>query len=326
MIQLITEGVPPFNLSDPLTLIFFFFTFAFGASFGSFTNVLIHRLPLDMSVAYPPSACPQCQRPIRWYENIPILSYLFLRGRCAGCGVSISSQYPIIELALGVWSTALATRYLWPLFGRPERWAADPSILTVDALTWLWFTAFACALVAITLIDLRYTFVPDEISINGVWLALIGGFFLSRPQPLDHFWGALVGYSVIVVIRVVGFWVYRREAMGLGDAKLLAMIGGFLGWKALPLILFGAASQGLIAAVLALTYTRVTGRANLLTLTSDELDERFGEEDLYEDQQVMLVMPFGPFLCLAAFEVLTFGEATLWTLPAQALSALTGAA
>jgi prepilin signal peptidase PulO-like enzyme (type II secretory pathway) len=185
-------------------------------------------------------------------------------------------------------------------------------VLITNALTWLWFTIFACALVAITLIDLRYTFVPDEISINGIWLALIGGFFLQRPEPLDHFFGVIVGYGIILMIRAIGFAIYRREAMGLGDAKLLAFIGGFLGWKVLPFILFAAAVQGLLAAVLALSYSRITGRANMLTLTSTELDERFGEEGEYEQQRVMLVMPFGPFLCIAAFEILMLGEATLW--------------
>ena len=312
MITLVTEGVAPLNFDEPLTLIFLFFTFAFGASLGSFTNVVIYRLPLDMSVVHPASSCPTCKRAIRWYENVPILSYLILRGRCAGCGSSISVQYPLIELALGVWSVALGARYLWPLWSQPDLWVYDPSLLITSALTWLWFTLFACALVAITLIDLRYTFVPDEISINGIWLALIGGFFLQRPEPLDHFFGALVGYSAIISIRAIGYAIYRREAMGLGDAKLLALIGGFLGWTALPLLLFAAAVQGLVAAAIALSYSRVTGRSNVLTLTSTELDERFGEEGMYAQQRIMLVMPFGPFLCIAAFEVLMLGEATLW--------------
>ena len=312
MITLVTEGVAPLSLDEPLTLIFLFFTLAFGTSLGSFTNVVIYRLPYDMSVVHPASSCPSCRHIIRWYENIPILSYLALRGRCAGCKAPISPQYPIIELILGVWSVALGSRYLWPLWSQPELWVNNPSILITNVLTWLWFTLFACALVAITLIDLRYTFVPDEISISGVWLALIGGFFLQRPEPLDHFFGVCAGYGIIILIRVIGFAIYRREAMGLGDAKLLALIGGFLGWKVLPFILFAAAVQGLIAAGIALSYSHITGRANILTLTSTELDERFGEEDAYDSKRIMLVMPFGPFLCIAAFEILMLGEATLW--------------
>jgi len=311
MITLVTEGVAPLNLSETLTQIFLFFTFALGASLGSFTNVLIYRLPLDMSVVSPASACPGCQRRLRWYENIPILSYLALRGRCAGCKNSISIQYPLIELVLGVWSIALGVRYMWPRWSQPDLWVSDPGLLIIDAFTWIWFTIFACALMAITLIDLRYTFVPDEISLSGICLALIGGFFLQRPDPMDHVWGVVAGYGAIIAIRGLGYLMYRREAMGLGDAKLLALIGGFLGWKVLPFILFGAAFQGLIAAALALSYSRITGRSNLLTLTSTELSERFGEENV-DEQRVMLVMPFGPFLCLAAFELLMLGEATLW--------------
>ena len=312
MITLMTEGAPPLSLSDPLSLSFLFFTFAFGASLGSFTNVLIFRIPMDMSIAWPPSACRSCRRPIRWYENIPIFGYLALRGRCAGCNASISLQYPFVELIVGVWSIAIGSQVLWPVYGQPDQWASGLVVLVPYAIKWLWLTLFTCALIAIALIDLRYTFVPDEISITLTWIGLAGGFFIPINDPLELFFGALAGYAVICMVRWLGYLYYRREAMGLGDAKLLAMIGAFLGWRALPWVLFGAAVQGIVAAMIAIGYTRITGRSNLLTMTSEELAQRFGE-DTSQEQEVMLVMPFGPFLCIAAFEVMMIGIDSLTT-------------
>lgn len=306
MISLYMDAIHLPSPMTPIGALFIFFTFSLGACLGSFTNVLIHRIPLDMSVVHPPSACPQCRREIRWFENIPILSYLVLRGRCRGCKTSISSQYPVIEFIIGVWSFALGVRVLWPMFSQPEQWVNTPSSLLPYASQWIWYTLFVSALIAIAWIDLRYTFVPDEISLSMIWIGLIGAFLNPVNLPLELFFGALFGYLALYAVRWLGTLYYGREAMGLGDAKLLAMIGIFLGWRALPWVLMGAAIQGLIAAMIALSFTRVTGRSNLLTMTYEELAERFGE-DVDPDQSVMLVMPFGPFLCLAAFEVLMIG-------------------
>ena len=305
MITIVTEGIPPL-WGHPWMLPFILFTFSFGACLGSFTNVLIFRIPADMSVVYPPSSCPVCTHRIRWYENIPIISYCFLRGRCSQCSTPISLQYPFIEFILGLWGIALAQQHIWPIFSQPDLWVQEVSVLLVAIATWLWFLIFTGALLAVTIIDLRYTFVPDEISLTLMWLSL-AAFFIPMPDPLQHFWGLLVGYGVILSIRWLGYLIYRREAMGLGDAKLLAFIGGFLGWRLIPWILFSAAIQGIIAAMMALAFTKVTGKSNMLTMTSDELDERFGETDLYKHNRIMLVMPFGPFLCLAAFEALMLG-------------------
>ena len=302
MITLITEGAPSL-WEHPFMLYFILFTFAFGACLGSFTNVLVYRIPMDMSVVYPASSCPSCGHKVRWYENIPLLSYLFLRGRCAQCSTPISAQYPLIECIAALWSISLAHQYLWPTFSQPDLWVDEVSVLLSAAALWLWYTVFACGLIAVTLIDLRYTFVPDEISLSLSWLAL-GAFFIPVLAPLDHLFGLVLGYGFILAIRWLGYLMYKREAMGLGDAKLLAFIGGFLGWKILPWVLFAAAIQGIIAATLAIAFSKVAGRGNLLTMTSAELDESFGESGLYEEGRVMLVMPFGPFLCLAAFEVL----------------------
>ena len=285
--------------------------FFWGASLGSFTNVLIHRIPLDMSIVSPRSSCPSCHHMIRWYENIPVLSYLFLRGRCRGCNISISPRYLFIELGAGLWSLALAQRFIWPVLSRPELWIYDYPALYAVIAKWMWFTVFICALLAITFIDLRYTFIPDEISIPMIFIGCFGGFAIPSADPLASFWGLLGGAGVILCVRWLGWLIFQREAMGLGDAKLLAVIGAFLGWRVLPHILFLSAFQGIIAALLASLYTRFTGKSNALTLTSAELDERFGEIGMYPESKSHLVIPFGPFLCLAAFEVLEVGADTL---------------
>jgi leader peptidase (prepilin peptidase) / N-methyltransferase len=287
------------------------FAFFWGACWGSFTNVLIHRIPLDMSVVSPPSACPKCERPIRWYENIPILSYIFLRAKCAGCSTSISLRYPLIEATAGAWSLALAMRHLWPVWSQPELWIDDLSPLLQAVGGWLWLEAFVCALIAITFIDLEFTFIPDEVSIPMILIGCLGGFTLTMNQPLEHFWGMVGGWGVILCIRWIGWLLFRREAMGLGDAKLLSLIGVFLGWRVIPWILFASAVQGIIAAGVAIAYTKYTGRTNALTLTSAELDEIFGEEGVYPSDKVHVVIPYGPFLCLAAFEVLMIGPQAL---------------
>lgn len=296
--------------SLPAWALFFFSAVALlsGASLASFTNVLIHRLPLDMSVVSPPSACPRCGRGIKWYENVPVLSYLALRGRCRGCGVGISPRYLFVELMGASWGLMLGARWVWPHLSDPSGWASEPSLLYASVGAWLWQLCFVCALIAVTLIDLEHTFIPDELSLPTTLLGVWGGFtlatWLPNISPLSLLFGGLFGYVLIVGVRGLGFVLYGREAMGLGDAKLLAMIGAFLGWQSLPTVLLLASLQGLIAAAIALTYSRITGEANQLTMTTRELDERFGEEtgDDLRDKGAQLAIPFGPFLALGALE------------------------
>ena len=285
-----------------------------GGSLASFTNVLIYRLPLDMSVVSPPSACPHCGHQIRWYQNIPLLSYLILRGRCGACATSISPRYFLVELMGAAWGLMLGARWVWPLLSEPSRWAHSPEQLYASVGLWLWQLCFVCALIAVTLIDLEHTFIPDELSLPTTLIGVWGSFTLATwlPQhlsPLSALFGALGGYLLIWGVRGLGFVMYRREAMGLGDAKLLAMIGAFLGLESLPMILLFASLQGILAALIALAYTRLTGRSNQLTMTTRELDERFGDETL--DEGAQLAIPFGPFLALSAFEWLSVGELTL---------------
>lgn len=284
-----------------------FFT---GASLASFVNVLIYRVPLDMSVTYPPSACPHCRHSIRWFENIPIVSFLLLRGRCRACRSIISIRYPIIELMGGVWGLMLAMRWVWPTIQQVHLWIEDVSVLYPLLGAWGLDLLFISALIAIAFIDLEYTFIPDEITLPATLIGIWGSFtlatWLPQYEPIDHLLGAGIGWLVIILIRALAYLYYQREAMGLGDAKLLMLIGAYLGWRALPMVLLLGSVQGVMAAIVALTYTYMTGDQNQLTMTTSELDERFGEESLDEGNQ--LAIPFGPFLVLATLEIIVLGD------------------
>lgn len=291
-------------MTEGAALILQVFAFIWGAVWGSFLNVVIYRLPLGMSLSKPGSRCGACLTPIRWYDNVPILSYLILRGRCRACGQGYSARYMIIEATCGVLILALF---------RAVVLQSTAETFTHNLLLWGWYQAFIYGLVVITFIDLAETFIPEEVSVPLLILGVCGPFFLGVP-PLPHVWGALAGGGTILLIYGVGFLIFRREAMGLGDAMLLAVIGAFLGWRSLPFVIFAAAVQSLIAVAIAMLYSRVTGKDSGLMLTTEELDARFGEEDRFEDARSHIALPFGPFLALAALEALFFGPDLLWLL------------
>ena len=196
-----------------------------GALLGSFLNVCVHRWPLDQSVVRPRSRCPGCERPIAWYDNVPVLSWLILRGRCRGCGEAISVQYPLVELA-----TALLWGASFARFG-----------LTMEALS---AAVFLTLLLGIALTDARHYIIPDQFSLGGLVLGLAlaavpGGFPL-----VSAVLGAAVGFGILWGVAVVGEWVFKKPAMGGGDIKMLAMIGAFLGVPGVLLTLFLGAVLG----------------------------------------------------------------------------------
>lgn len=271
--------------------------FWWGAIFGSFLNVVIYRMPAGLSLVRPGSRCGACGTPIRWYDNIPILSYLVLRGRCRACGSGYSPRYMIIEAVTGLLTLAVWNATVMPL--HPDTFAAG-------GLTFLWLSMFIFSLVAITFIDLEHTYIPDEISISLILFGVYGAIALPTVDGVAHVIGAAAGGGFIVLVWAVSFLVYRREAMGLGDAKLLAAIGAFVGWQALPVVLLVASVAGIVGSLAARVYTAVTGKA-ALNITTTELDERFGETALYADQPERMALPFGPFLALAALYVVLFG-------------------
>jgi leader peptidase (prepilin peptidase)/N-methyltransferase len=258
--------------------------FVFGALWGSFFNVCIVRLPLGRSIVRPASHCPSCHAPIRFYDNIPILSYLWLRGRCRACGVRISPRYLLVELLAAVLCLALFHRFGFS-FG--------------------FFAHFvlAGALLILTFIDLEHFVLPNEITYAlvpaGLGLSFLEG---ATVRPLDALLGAAAGAAALLLVAG-GYQLLRGvRGLGLGDVKLLAGIGAFVGWRALPLLLFLAAAQGLLVAGLLL----VLGKREQLVHPRLPDEEGEGEPGPPPGR---LVVPFGPFLALATLEVVFFGEA-----------------
>jgi len=245
-------------------LLFLFFVFVFGACIGSFLNVCIYRLPLNESVVSPPSHCRACSSRLPWYDNLPLLSYLIRRGRCGSCGVKFSARYFFVELLTGVLAVALV-------------WQFGLSLATVG------YFAFAAALVVITFIDLDHQIIPDVISLPGVIAGLL--FSLLSPLPTLTVWTSLIGAAVgagLLLAVALGYQAFTgREGMGGGDVKLLAMIGAFLGWHAIPFTIFIASCVGSLVGVTAMIRTQADSK---------------------------LALPFGPFLSLGALCYLFFGE------------------
>jgi leader peptidase (prepilin peptidase)/N-methyltransferase len=202
-----------------------------GLCIGSFLNVCIHRLPLKQSVVHPGSRCPDCGYALRWYDNVPVLSYAALRGRCRSCARPISLQYPIVEIV-----TAVVFVLHWHAFG--------PTVLLPLRLL------FASALIVLFMIDLEHQILPDVITLPGIGLGVACSLFLP-PGPLMSILGVLLGGGLLWAIAEAWFRLRKVEAMGFGDVKMLAMVGGWLGVK-MVLVTFVLSSMlgGLIGAAL----------------------------------------------------------------------------
>lgn len=243
-------------------IVFPVFAFVFGAVVGSFLNVCICRMPKDESVVFPPSHCPQCNYLIRWYDNVPLLSYLLLRGKCRGCGTHISLQYPLVELLNGALTLLLFIR-----FG--------------VSLTFLALFVFCSALVVITFIDIEHQIIPDEISLSGIVIGFVFSFFLPITSWLGSLIGILLGGGSLLLVAYGYQWFSGREGMGGGDIKLLAMIGAFLGWRAVPFVIFSASLVG-----------SVLGVSMMLLQKKDS----------------KLAIPFGPYLSFGAVLYVFYGQ------------------
>jgi leader peptidase (prepilin peptidase)/N-methyltransferase len=213
-----------------IQLYFSILSFVFGAVVGSFLNVCICRMPKDESVVSPPSHCPRCDYQIRWYENIPLFSYILLRGKCRGCGTHISLQYPLVELLNGLLSLALFIK-----FG--------------PTLTFLALFLFCSALVVITFIDLEHQIIPDEISLSGIVIGFVFSFILPWQTWLNSLLGILLGGGSLLLVAYSYQWLTGKEGMGGGDIKLLAMMGAFLGWKSVLFIVFASSLIGSVVGV-----------------------------------------------------------------------------
>lgn len=265
------------------------FAFWIGAAIGSFLNVCIHRIPEDESIVAPGSRCPHCRTPIAWYDNVPVLSWLLLGARCRSCSAPIAARYPLIELVTGLLAVAALWRFGW-----------TPWALVAFGLT--------AALLLITCIDLDHLFIPDEVSLPGIAIGLLVSTFVPGGVGLwNAGLGALFGGGVLWVVA----WSYERatgvEGMGFGDVKLLAMIGAFLGWQAIPLILVIASLTGAVAGVGVLFTAR--GRAQRRRVVRMLGPGAF----LPWLRRAMrtTAIPFGPFLALGAVVLLYCPELAL---------------
>jgi len=203
-----------------------------GLFLGSFMNVCIYRLPRGKSPVHPRSGCPKCGHMLAWYENVPVLSYLFLRGKCRSCGTSISPMYPIIESITGAMFLAA---YLW--YG--------PSALLVIRLL------FGCAMIVLFVIDLQHKILPNVITLPGIVLGLMLSE-IAGPGWRSSLIGIAVGAGSLFAIAEVYYRVRHEEGLGMGDVKMLGMIGAFLGWKLVLVTLVLSSIAGSIVGVVML--------------------------------------------------------------------------
>jgi leader peptidase (prepilin peptidase) / N-methyltransferase len=209
------------------------FAFLFGASVGSFLNVVILRVPEGLSIVSPSSRCPQCGSPIRWYDNIPILSFLLLRGKCRVCGERISWRYPFIEAATACLTLGLYLKFdLSPEFGV--------------------FLVFSAAMTAVFWIDLDHMIIPDVISLNGLAVGMIAAVVGFIPGVIwsSSLTGAILGAVILYVPAVIYEKVRGVEGLGRGDIKLLAMIGSFIGPAGVIFVLFFSSLIGCLVALI----------------------------------------------------------------------------
>lgn len=245
------------------------FSFVLGACMGSFLNVCIYRIPSGESIVAPASHCPKCGAAIRWYQNIPILSWLFLAGKCAACRTGIAVRYPLVEVLTGL-------LFVLVVYCFGVSWAT------------LVFWIFMALLVTITFIDLDHQIIPDVISLPGIVLGFAGSFLLPWLSWTDSLLGILLGGGSLLVVATGYEFLTKRAGMGGGDIKLMAMLGAFLGWKAvLPIVFISSLLGTLVGAPLML----VKGAG------------------------AKLAIPFGPFLSAAAVIWLLWGrELFFWYL------------
>lgn len=283
--------------------------FALGASIGSFLNVVIYRVPIGASIVRPASRCPSCETPIRLRHNVPVFGWLALRGRCAACGVPISARYPLIELACGLLAIALFTDFAGGL-PDPARLAQTRFGLDVVVPFVMYFT-FVSALVAATFIDLDWFILPDGLTLGPLALGPLTAFAAGRATGVtwsDALIGAAAGASIIVLIIIVYGLVTRRDGMGGGDWKLLALIGAWLGWQALPFVLLAGSVQGLLAAVAFRRSFAVSELPPDPLAEAGDAPEPLTAAEAEEVSFRHLAVPFGPFLALSAVEFLLFRD------------------
>ena len=235
-----------------------------GAVIGSFLNVCIYRLPRGLSIVWPASACPSCGRALAWFENVPILGFLVLRGRCRTCAGAISWQYPIVEAV-----TAVMFAAAW--------WQFGPTLLLLSRLV------FGCALIVLFAIDLEHHLLPNAVTLPGIVVGLAFSF-VTEPGWQASLLGILVGGGVLYLIGETYYRIRHEEGLGMGDVKMLAMIGAFIGW---PLTLITLAMSSIAGSLVGVVLI-ATRRGGL-----------------------KYALPFGTFLALGAAAATALGAPLL---------------
>ncbi|MGE0085983.1 MAG: A24 family peptidase [Desulfococcaceae bacterium] len=236
--------------------------FVTGLCIGSFLNVCIYRIPESKSIVTPPSSCPQCGYRIRYYDNIPVISYLFLRGKCRQCRAPISFRYPMVELISGFFALWVYLR-----FG-----------LHLQSLVYF---AFISTLLVITFIDIDHRIIPDAISLPGIPLFFLASFAVPSLTYMDSLLGIIAGGGSLYAVALTYLLLTKREGMGGGDIKLLAMMGGLIGWKGVFFTIFVSSAIGTVSGLAIMLATR---------------------------KNMKLAVPFGPFLAMGAVIYIFFGQ------------------
>jgi leader peptidase (prepilin peptidase)/N-methyltransferase len=205
---------------------------------GSFLNVCILRIPEGLSIVSPPSRCPHCSRPIRFYDNIPVVSYFLLGGKCRDCGERISARYPLVELL-----TALVAWLLFRKYGLTPAYAAA--------------FVFSCSLIVIAFIDLDHQIIPHVITLTGIPVFSLLAVLYMGLSFVDSFLGIMIGAGTLYFVAVYYEALRKREGMGGGDVNLFAMLGAFLGWKSLLFVLL---CSSLLGAIVGLAFILFKGK------------------------------------------------------------------
>ena len=233
-----------------------------GAIVGSFLNVCVHRIPSGGSIIFPASHCPTCKHHIRFFDNIPIISYILLRGKCRNCNEKISRIYPLTELL-----TAVMSLFLFQKYGL--------------SFEYLFSFVFTCTLIVVTFIDLKHQIVPDMITLPGIPLFALAAIFCMNVTLMDSIIGILAGGGFLLLVALGYKLLTKREGMGGGDIKLLAMLGGFLGWQSLWFVIMAASFIGAVAGI--------------SVMICKGKDSRYA-------------IPFGPFLSIGAVAYIFWGN------------------
>jgi len=247
--------------------IYFIVVFVFGAIIGSFLNVCIYRIPRKKSIIHPSSACPVCEKPVRFYDNVPLVSWLVLKGKCRDCGARISFRYFLVELI-----TAVVFAMIY------RRWG-----LSYEFFIQIFFTAI---LIVVSFIDYDFQIIPDVLSVGGMFAGLIISFVRPDFRVMEAVYGVLIGGGVLFVIAYGYQLITKREGMGGGDIKLLAMIGSFSGLKGVLFSLIGGSVVGTLVGI------------PLMLMKGREEGGKYA-------------IPFGPFLSLCAVLYLFMGPGVI---------------